>query len=239
VARGQAQDGTVIVLLRALRAVGASSTVRRLLTIAGIAVAGWLVGSAGLGGAAQAHADTVPVPAVAQLVNDVRGSGTTPISPVPESTAGGALSSAVPGARSAIHTLTGPVIGRPATPRMTVRAVRALRAPGVSWASRHREGAVAGLGGRAAHAAKATASGAPKDVRGAARKGHPAPVNPRPMDRQVPPAASGSVPPLGALGCVIRPGAWDARPALVLAPVLGAVPPAVHAATDEPALSPD
>jgi hypothetical protein len=121
---------------------------------------------------------------------------------------------------------------------------------GISWALWHREGAVAGGGGdrQAANAVAAhTASGAPK----AAGSGwtvarvvvsHPAPGPefPRPVSPQSGgvSALCGSAPAGTGLWHVIRPGA-DTRPTFVLPPMLGEVPPAVHAATDEPSFSPD
>jgi hypothetical protein len=125
---------------------------------------------------------------------------------------------------------------------------------GVSWVLGHRNGAVAGSGRqKMANAVTAgTASGAPKNARSGwtvthAVFSHPAPgsefprpVNPQPVSPQPGgvPMLSGSALTCGGLGHVTRPGA-NARPTLALPPMLGAVPPAVHTATDEPSFSPD
>jgi hypothetical protein len=120
---------------------------------------------------------------------------------------------------------------------------------GVSWALWHRNGAVAGGGHRKAAGAVAvgTASGAPKSAGIGWAVTHavfshpaPGPEIPRPVSPQPGGASvsSGSALLCGWLGHVIRPGA-NARPTLALPPTFGAVPPAVHAATDEPSFSPD
>ncbi|MCW2912899.1 MAG: hypothetical protein JWN52_967 [Actinomycetia bacterium] len=121
--------------------------------------------------------------------------------------------------------------------------------PGVSWALWHREGAAAGSGDRrtADAVAAGTASGAPESTgsgrivtRAAFSHPAPGPEFPRPMSPQSGGVSilSGTALTGAGLGHAIRPGA-HARPTFVLPPVLGAVPPAVHAATDEPSLSPD
>jgi hypothetical protein len=122
-------------------------------------------------------------------------------------------------------------------------------APGVSWALWHRDDAVAGSGGRKAANAVVAApvSGALKDtwsgwtvMRAVLSHPTPGPEVPRSMSLQPGGAStlSGSVFTAGGLGHITRPGA-NARLTLALPPMLGAVPPAVHAATDEPSFSPD
>jgi hypothetical protein len=120
---------------------------------------------------------------------------------------------------------------------------------GISWALWHRDDAVAGGGGRrAANAVTArTVSGAPKDAgsgwtvtRAVVSQPAPGPESPRPLSPQ-PAGASSLCGPASAdmgLGHVLRPGV-SSRPTFVLPPMLGEVPPAVHAASDEPSFSPD
>jgi hypothetical protein len=120
---------------------------------------------------------------------------------------------------------------------------------GISWALWQREGAAAGGGDRrAANAVTVhTASGAPKNAGSGWTVAHavvshpaPGPEFPRPTSPRPGGVAAlcGSAPTGTGFGHVIRPGA-NARPTLVLPPMLGEVPPAVHAATDEPSFSPD
>jgi hypothetical protein len=140
-------------------------------------------------------------------------------------------------------------IGQAMAELVSAGSVADCTAPGVSWALWHREGAVAGSADRkAANAVAAgTVSGAPENTWSGwtvtrAVFSHPAPGPEFPRSMCPQPGGvsvlSGSALTSGWLGPFTRPGA-NARPTLALPPMFGAVPPAVHAATDEPSFSPD
>jgi hypothetical protein len=112
------------------------------------------------------------------------------------------------------------------------------------WAPRHHANAGAVSDGRTgAHSpVRLAVSGAPKDVRGAHAHRDAGTVNPTPHPGLPHPASgeiavlpsAGSVSVGGAMGYPVRRLEAVSRPAPVLP-----MPPAVHTATDEPALSPD
>lgn len=256
-AHGQRQIRTVAVLLRCVVcACARSSGVRRLLVIGGIAVAGWLLGSAG-----QAHADTPPGPA-AGTPGAVLGSAAD--------LTGGRNSA--PGASSVPRKVTGDLTRslcagrcslpvRPATvldpPNGIERIVTDLAPtqiwsdrtdPGVSWTPRRHHGVDAGAADRtgAQSPRPLAVSGASKGDRVAAvaATSHPAPTPWRDLPHPSSPQAGAFLPAAGStlmgggVAHLPRTG-FMTRVPFIRIPVPGAVPPAIHSAADEPSFSPD
>jgi hypothetical protein len=232
---------------------------RRLLVIGGIALGGWLLGSAD-----QVHAETEPAPvagltrAVASAVPElprpdgIRPDGTVTDRPAERATR--AVKAHHGEFGDFVHDVAAPVRspgfgGLPGTvERVVTGPIPVLgggAGPDAHSSSQYPDGAVVGDSGRAApppggiplktaevrdgsahfRAGSADPASQPGYPRGAAC--HP-----------VAPQSAGSVLNGGTAGHPARLGAV-ARPSTVLASVLGAIPPAVHTATDEPALSPD
>jgi hypothetical protein len=270
VAHAQRRIRTVVVRVRCVMlACARSSGVRRLLVIGGMTVAGWLLGSAGGVGSAQAHADTLPVPtpASAPALAPAPGVPVHVLGAAEDLTGGG---DPVPGAVSAPRKVTGDLARtvcevrctlpvRPSTvldpPRDIARIVTDL-APtrtrsdrtdaGVSWTPRRHHGVGADAGDRAGAEARRApvVTGASKGGRSvvAAALSHPAPMPGVPMP---PSPQAGAL--LPAAGSSLIGGALAhlsrtgsiTRTPLVRVPLPGAVPPAAHSATDEPSFSPD
>lgn len=247
---GQARARTVLVRLRSMMSrVLCHPAVRRLLVVGGIAVAGWLAGAAVSGG--QAHAGTAPGPATG-ITRTVLDTGH-------DKTAEQKANRGAPAATDRANVLRG-IVGGVVTPE---RGNGFLGMPGkiggfvtgilpatdrigthAPWAPRHHTNAdAAGDGWAGAHApVRLAASGAPKGVRGPHVQGGVGTVNPAPWPG-LPHPASGEIavlPSAGsasagrAVGIPARRLEAVSRPAPVLP-----IPPAVHTATDEPALSPD
>ena len=243
-------------VLARLRSMTARVLLRRLLVIGGIALAGWLLGSAG-----QAHAD-------AGLGS---GGGTAAISSLPSDelsvasvktlARGGAgrEAAAVMRPRGLVRGVVASaarhgVIGRV----VTVSFGRARSGAAHARTSGHRVVVASGVRSAARHAAahgRAARSGAAPSAAPAAALGpgrwahaHPrtAPAIPTPPV-ELPHRAggesgalssAGSAPAGGLAGQPARPVSAP-RPSGALNAMVGAVPPAVHTATDEPAISPD
>jgi hypothetical protein len=183
-------------------------------------------------------------------------SGATPASPVLK--AGGGMGG---GVASGANQVTGDIgdlahTGRTAVRNLTARPAAGLpgvrttvpakhtapgRTQGISWARRPMgEAATIGNGATVKAAAPAPESG--KGIRTMAHP-VPAPGLPQPGNRQAgttagsrSPAESSGAPIAGHL---FRAGSIDRPAPLVLAPVTGAVPPAVRTAADEPSFAPD
>jgi hypothetical protein len=266
VASGQARARTVLVRLRSMMSRALCRPMaRRLLVIGGIALGGWLLGSAG-----QAHAETGPASVadptrvVAAVPDEMapelprpdgmrRPGGTVTDRPVDRATR--AVKAHHGGFGGFVRGVAAPVrapglAGLPGTVEQVVAdavpAVGGGAGSDAHWSAQHHDGAVAG----AAEWAAAVPTGDPSAAAAAVRDGSaqfragsadPAsqPGFPRgTVGQTVAPPSAGSVLSGGAAGYPARLGAM-ARPPAVLASVLDAVPPAVHTATDEPALSPD
>jgi hypothetical protein len=217
---------------------------RRLLTMAGIAVAGWLLGAAG-----QAHADTVPgarlpsavahadrhVTVITRDMPPMRGAAPavhvprsvlphshSPLIPVPPSRAAGGAAGAV----------------RPGTSEVTADPSRAPRHPGHGHRAATVRGPVVNTGPFAATGASEKAS-----ADHATRSRVPAPAMPR-MPQQLPHRAQALPPSLG--DGVTQTGLWRAPGfetasgrSRASALIVRTVPPAVRTAADEPSFSPD
>ncbi|HEY7487807.1 MAG TPA: hypothetical protein VH912_25370 [Streptosporangiaceae bacterium] len=270
-AHGQERARTVLASLRSMMSrVLCRPAVRRLLIVAGIVLAGWLVGSAG-----QAHADTAPGPQTG-LTHAVLD--TTPVEAVPvravldrvtpdRALPDGVQPSAVKSHERPYETEAASVSKPRGIVRGVLTSVRRYAThclPGrvvigilpttgggsgmdVSQAPRHRADAVAGPGERTTSGdAMFAGRSAAKDARGGHtqfRTGAADPASPfgSPFRTAFETGAlptAGSAPTGGAVGHPARLGAV-ARPSTLLASLVGAIPPAVHTATDEPALSPD
>jgi hypothetical protein len=217
---------------------------RRLLMMAGIAVAGWLLGASG-----QAHADTVPgarlpsaaahagrsVVAVTRHVPPVRG--VVPAVRI----AGTAFRPSRPPVILALPPVTAPVVTGAPRPRMSADMA------GPSRTQRHGDpGSHAGVvGGPLAHIGSHAVTGASEKASTArvARSTLPAPSMPR-LPRPLPRWAQALTPSVGdgvnqaGVWRTIRLGTACRRP-VIPALLAGAVPPAIRTAADEPSFSPD
>ncbi|WP_153534218.1 hypothetical protein [Actinomadura macrotermitis] len=236
----------------AIRALLRSRAVHRLLVLAGIVTAGWLLG----GAAHAAHADGPPVPDASRVTAGVPMVGGT-LRAVGDGASravhDGAVRAVQDGASRAVRAVRPAVsppvrdgAGRPGAGR---NARRPEPRPGASWTSRRpAERALGGPAVRAAHHRPA-ATGASKATRtrpvpAAARaSAQPAQTPPVPVPA---PAQAGSLSPVTGpvpLGGITGPparGPWaPTRPAGVLLRASGAVPPAVRTAADEPSFAPD
>ncbi|MGH3388322.1 MAG: hypothetical protein ACRDOO_05530 [Actinomadura sp.] len=262
-ARGHRQIRTVAVRLRCVAFAGVRSPgVRRLLVIAGIAVAGWL-----LGGAGQAHAEALPGPA-ADASGAVLGTAAE-LTGGTGATSGGA---SVPGVSSVPRKVTGDLTRslcavrcaypvRPSTvldppsdiERIATELAPALdwserTDPGVSWTPRRHHGVDADAADRsgAKSPRPRAASGASKADRmvETAAVAHPAPTPGRDLPRPHAPQAGAFLPVAGStlfgggLADLPRTG-FVTRVPLIRVPMPAAVPPAIHSAADEPSFSPD
>lgn len=240
----------------------ARPVIRRLLVMAGVAVAGWLLGVAGQAHADQAHADIVPdtrLPSVVAPVEDVTAlarhvlprrdddpavnkAGTT-LAPAARPPAILALPPAAPSVLSDVSRPRTPVGS--AGPSRTRRHGDAGSRAGVSG------GPVIHIGPRAVAGAseKVSTDRVPHRARTTVRrhkKAHHAapsvPRQPRPLPQRgqaLPPSVdSGGV--IHQVGVRRRaePGTAQSRPAFPT-PRAGTVPPAVRTAADEPSFSPD
>jgi hypothetical protein len=212
--------------------------------MAGIAVAGWLLGASG-----QAHADTVPgarlpsaaahagrsVAAVTRHVPAVRGA-------VPAvRTAGTAFRPSRPPAILALPPVTAPVVTGAPRPRASADMA------GPSRTQRHGDsGSHAGVaGGPLGHIGSHAVTGASEKASTArmARSTVPVPSMPR-LPRPLPHRAQ-ALPPSAGDG-VNQAGLWRAsrldtacRRPVTPALLARAVPPAIRTAADEPSFSPD
>ncbi|GLY88397.1 hypothetical protein [Actinoallomurus iriomotensis] len=229
--------------------------IRRLLTMAGIAVAGWLLGVAGHAHADQAHADTVPgarLPSVAAPVEHVTAlaadvldtRGVVPAVQRKTEESGTVLTPARPPAILALP----PAVKEKPRPRTPVGSA------GPSRTQRHGgAGSRAGVsGGPLIHIGPHVVTGASEKVSTdrVAHKRVPhqrvhapsAPRRPLPQRGQVPPSSAGGDGFGGFHPAGVRrrtePVTALSRPAI---PILrtGVLPPVVRTAADEPSFSPD
>jgi hypothetical protein len=244
----------------------ARPVIRRLLTMAGVAVAGWLLGVAGQAHADQAHADTVPgarLPGVVMQVRDVTAIADHVLPPRDDDItavheAGTALAPARPPAILALPPAAESAlsdVSRHRTPVGSAGPFRTRRHGGAGFRAGASGGPVIHIGPHAVAGAseKVSVDRAPhKRVRTtvrktAHRKAHtPAPSvprQPRPLPQRgqaLPPSAdSGGVVHLQVgVRRRVEPGTVHSRPAT---PILraGTIPPAVRTAADEPSFSPD
>ncbi|MBO2451617.1 hypothetical protein J4573_31315 [Actinomadura barringtoniae] len=232
-----------------VRRVVHSRIVRRLLVLVGIAITGWLIGGA------QAHADEVPATGAPGIVAPVQGQASNGPRSLLRATA-----SAVRGAAAKVGTTTTAGTAKkvlpaplPALAHKVDGAVAGVDTPaprtpnGVSWVrprtAKMAQGARAQQHGataaKRAHKAHRHAGQAP------ARVGSPRPVPAPAAPFQDPSQAVSSAPASGVVlltgfGGPISRWSWaGARPQPILMTALGAVPPAVRSAADEPSFAPD
>jgi hypothetical protein len=236
--------------------------IRRLLLMAGVAIAGWLLGVAGQAHADQAHADIVPdtrLPSVVAPVEDVtaladhvlpqrdadtavhKGTTLAPARPP-------AILALPPAATSALAD-----VSRPRTPVGSAGPSRTRRHGGAGSRAGVSGGPVSHIGPRAVTGAseKVSVDRVPHRARTtvhkaahkrAHKKAPSVPRQPRPLPQRgqaLPPSAdSGGVIHQVGVRRKTEQGAAHGRPAF---PILrsGTIPPAVRTAADEPSFSPD
>ncbi|MCO5968279.1 hypothetical protein [Actinoallomurus soli] len=231
-------------LARRLHGLLARPATRRLLTMAGIAVAGWMFGATG-----QAHADTVPGARLPSVVAHAGSQVTRLPGDLPP------LRAAVPAVhvpRTALRHSHPPLIPvspapaaggsagavRPGTSEVTADPSRAPRHSGHGHRVAAGRGPVTSTGPVAATGASEKVS-----VDHATRSRVPAPVMPR-MPQQLPHRAQALLPSIG--DGVTQTGLWRAPGfgaasgrSRASALIVRTVPPAVRTAADEPSFSPD
>ncbi|MCP2342928.1 hypothetical protein [Actinomadura rupiterrae] len=250
---------------RAVRRLLAHRAVRRLLVLAGLVVAGWLIG-----GTAQAFADTA-VPAVAGPAHPaLLPAGGTPRGIVRDTSAALGERAPVPTAFAAMPR-GGALVPLPGHPVLNVPVPRPSGPPdarggqttpggpvaegGAPVTSRPNAGVspdrpvrTVRKGARAARiithrAGRASAGHAGRNVARTVRRAPHAPVAPAPAPA---PAQAGSLAPVpgpvlfGGFGGVFLRRVWTPRrPKAVLVRAAGEAPPAVRGAAGEPAVAPD
>ncbi|MEU5876989.1 hypothetical protein [Spirillospora sp. NPDC047279] len=235
-----------------LRRVACSRLLHRLLVLAGIVIAGWL-----LGGAAQAHADEGPIPDASGIVAQLPVVKDVAQAPAPAPRTGfrdaaqglrDKAKAVLPDLRTARPGLTLPEPVRDVTGELTAPRP-ATGGDGRAVMSKRPVASEAAKVSRGEHT-RAAASGTPKAAAGTAAAPmvaapQPAPA-PAPLAPLHAPAQAGTVVPaggaalLGGLGGHLGRWSWTAaRPRPVLMPGSGAVPPLVRTAADEPTFSPD
>jgi hypothetical protein len=246
-------DIPALPVMRPVMRAATQPMIRRLLMVAGVAVAGWLLGVAGQAHGDQAHADTVPGARLPNVVAQTGHAITDPVLgerdvvPAVRKT-GAALAPARPPAILALP---------PAVKSVLTDAPRHRTPVGSAGPSRTRRhgdaGSRAGIsGGPVTHIgthAVTGASGKASTDRAArkaptARKAHKAPFiprQPRPLPQKgqaLPPSAGDGGIHQAGVRRKTEPGTAHRRPAI---PILrtGTVPPAVRTAADEPSFSPD
>ena len=238
----------------------ARPVIRRLLMMAGVAVAGWLLGVAGQAHADQAHADTVPgarLPSVVaqtehaitdhvlterHVVPAVRKTRAVPAPARPP-----AILALPPAAKSALIDTPRPrTPAGSAGPSRTQRHGDAGSRAGISGGPVTHIGphAVTGASGKASTDHVAQRSTHRSKHRSTHRPAHRAPSiprQPRPLPQKgqaLPPSASDGGIHQAGVRRKTEPGTAQSRLAI---PILrtGTVPPAVRTAADEPSFSPD
>ncbi|TDE35708.1 hypothetical protein [Actinomadura sp. 6K520] len=208
-----------------LRRVAAAPAVRRLLVLGGLLIAAWLLGSA----AQPAHADELPV-APAKIIEEA---------PV--------LGDAVKTVHRAepVPRVVQAVVEKPREPAAVRDMPSSVAAPeadeaGVSVAAapRHQRQLRAPERGRAKAAVEAAAPAAQDEVSPPVVQDPPAP--PPAPDRPDGPSAAGGSAFSGVTAAVPNVAAWaPAPPRASGLHAIGAVPPAVRTAADEPSFAPD
>ncbi len=224
----------------AMRA-AARPMIRRLLMVAGVAVAGWLLGVAGQAHADQAHADTVPGARLSSVAAPAQRAAAIAVRVLDERR----VVTAVHRARTVLAPARPPAIlalppvahaPRPRTPAGSA---------GPSRTGRHGDaGSRAGVAGEpvihtGAHAAPGASGKASTESK--AHKAPSIPVQPRRLPQRgqaLPPSAGDGGIHQAGVRRKTEPGTAQRRPAI---PILrsGTVPPAVRTAADEPSFSPD
>jgi hypothetical protein len=244
-----------IVALPVMRSV-ARPVIRRLLTMAGVAVAGWLLGVAGQAHADQAHADTVPGARLPSVVVQTEHAIIDPVLGEQD------VAPAVHRARAVLAPARPPAILAlpPAAKSVLTGALRPRTPVGSAGPSRTRRhgdaGSRAGIsGGPVTHIGPHAVTGASGKVstdraahrskqRSTHRPAHRAPSiprQPRPLPQKgqaLPPSASDGGIHQAGVRRKTEPSTAQSRLAI---PILrtGTVPPVVRTAADEPSFSPD
>lgn len=243
--------------VRASARATARLAIRRLLFIAGVGVAGWLLGVAGQTHADQAHADVVPgarLPIVVAPVEDVTALAAHVLPPQRD------VDQAVHNVRTTLAPVRPPAIlalppaaapSRPRTPVGTAGPSRTRRHGDAGPRAGVSGGPMIHIGSHAVTGAseRVSADRVPHKAHATVRKHRKAhtsapsvPRQPRPLPQRgqaLPPSAdSGGVIHQVGVGRKTEPGTAHRRPAF---PILrsGTVPPAVRTAADEPSFSPD
>jgi hypothetical protein len=233
-----------LIALPVMRSV-ARPVIRRLLMMAGVAVAGWLLGVAG-----QAHADTVPgvrLPSVVEQAEPVTAIAAHVLDEhrvVPAvHRAGAVLAPARPPAILALPPAATSALAdapRPRTPAGSAGPSRTRRHGGAGSRTGVSGGPVIHIGPHAVTGASEKAS-----TDRVARAAVPAPSiprQPRPLPQRgkalLPPSADSGGPHPAGVRHRSEPGTAHSRPAI---PILRSrpLPPAVRTAADEPSFSPD
>jgi hypothetical protein len=240
----------------------ARPVIRRLLLMAGVAIAGWLLGVAGQAHADQAHADIVPdtrLPSVVAPVEDVTALADHVLPQRDADTAvhkGTTLAPARPPAVLALPPAATSAladVSRSRTPVGSAGPSRTRRHGGAGSRAGVSGGPVIHTGSRAVTGAseRAYTDRVPHQVREVAHRAHtkahkPAPSiprQPRPLPQRgqaLPPSSADSGGVIHQVGVrrKTEPGTAHRRPAF---PILrsGTIPPAVRTAADEPSFSPD
>jgi hypothetical protein len=246
---------------RAVMVRAARPVIRRLLVMAGVAVAGWLLGVAGQARADQAHADIVPdtrLPIVVAPVGDVTALADHVLPRRDADTAvhraGTTLAPARPPAILALPPAAASVVSdasRLSTPVGSAGPSRTRRHGDARSRSGVSGGPVIHIGPRAVAGAseRASVDRVPHEARTTVRmhkKAHhvapSVPRQPRPLPQRgqaLPPSAdSGGVIHQVGVRRKAEPGTAQSLPAFPI-PRAGTVPPAVRTAADEPSFSPD
>jgi hypothetical protein len=224
--------------------------IRRLLMMAGVAVAGWLVGVAGQAHADQAHADTVPGARLPSVVAQTEHAITDHVlterhvvpavrktRAVPAPARPSAILALPPAAKSALIDTP-----RPRTPAGSAGPSRTQRHGDAGSRAGISGGPVTHIGPHAVTGASGKAS--THRAKHKARAAHRAPSiprQPRPLPQKgqaLPPSVSDGGIHQAGVRRKTEPGTAHRRPAI---PILrtGTVPPAVRTAADEPSFSPD
>ncbi|MGH3375262.1 MAG: hypothetical protein ACRDP6_11020 [Actinoallomurus sp.] len=233
--------------------------IRRLLMMAAVAVAGWLLGVAGQAHADQAYADTVPgarLPSVAAQAESVTAIAdhvlpTRRVVPAVR-TAGAVLAPARPPAILALPPAATSALAdatRPRAPEGSAGPSRTRRHGGAGSRAGVTGAPVSHIGTHAAPGASGKAfadHGSHKAKKRMTKKRKTAPVpstpgQPGPLPQRgqaLPPSADNGVTHQVGVRRKTEPGTAHSRPAI---PILrtGTVPPAVRTAADEPTFSPD
>jgi hypothetical protein len=229
-----------LIALPVMRSV-ARPVIRRLLMMAGVAVAGWLLGVAG-----QAHADTVPgarLPSVVEQVEPVTAIAAHVLDEhhvVPAvRRAGAVLAPARPPAILALPPAATSALAdapRPRTPVGSAGPSRTRRHGGAGSRAGVSGGPVSHIGPHAVTGASEKAS-----TDGATHTAPSFPGQPRPLPHRghaLPPSAGDGGIHQAGVRRKTEPGTAHSLPAIPILRI-GTLPPAVRTAADEPSFSPD
>ena len=222
---------------------------RRLLMVAGVGVAGWLLGVAGQAHADQAHADTVPgarLPSVAAQTEHVTATAARVLGErrvVPAVHRAGAV--LAPARPSAILALPPAVLEKVDSKLDAPRPRTPVGSAGPSRTRRHGDaGSRAGVsGGPVSHIGPHAVTGASEKAStdGATHTAPSFPRQPRPLPERgqaLPPSAGDGGIHQAGVRRKTEPGTAHSLPAIPILRI-GTLPPAVRTAADEPSFSPD